>query len=546
MEPVGAGPVEPVGPVPVEPVGSVSAELMRAVPVEPVGAGPVEPVGPGPAEPAPVESTGPAPTELMRAVPAEPVGSVSAELMGAGPVERVGPRSAEPAGTVPVESMGAPSPEPTGSAPTELMRAVSAESMGTGPAEPTGSASADPTESAPAESRLPGDEAAASQQMLPPVAEARGVVQAEPTLAGGQAFPERQTTAPAEAFGERATAPYQQLRGQQAEAPRAGAGGVSRATGPDPARQGEKDRYSMWGQPREQDWQQPDPARNTGTSSYPGTSQHAGTAYSGNDPSDPHTPEYLAGPGDTATPQHGGDFPYSGTSSRPPQRDVSSQQPTQHPAVPGHSPPTWSQQGDDSLGFVPKEGKAPAYRKRGRDQQAPAGWPQQLQPSSQQTAAVGELLKMLPVVENDQEFWSILREILGPGVPPEADRRRARREMSKPEWYTQMERSGRVLDVNTLSQLFQKIIIPDLGDPLVVTMITQWAVDKQPVVVGGLLAAASESADDIWQSVMQILQPRLAYRWMADNGIETLWSPSMAPQSGSESGRGRFSFWKRN
>ena len=68
--------------------------------------------------------------------------------------------------------------------------------------------------------------------MLPPVAEARGVVQAEPTLAGGQAFPERQTTAPAEAFGERATAPYQQLREQQAEAPRAGAGGVSRLPAP--------------------------------------------------------------------------------------------------------------------------------------------------------------------------------------------------------------------------------------------------------------------------------------------------------------------------
>jgi hypothetical protein len=159
---------------------------------------------------------------------------------------------------------------------------------------------------------------------------------------------------------------------------------------------------------------------------------------------------------------------------------------------------------------------------------------------------VVKLLRMLPMAADDQEFWSILQKILSPDVPSEADRRRARREMGKPEWYVQMEQSGRVLDINTLSPLFQKIIIPDLGDPLVVTMITEWAGDKHPVVVGGLLAAASESGNDIWQAVMQILQPGLAYRWMAENGIEGLWGPSTEPQPDSEPGRGRRGFWKRN
>jgi len=158
---------------------------------------------------------------------------------------------------------------------------------------------------------------------------------------------------------------------------------------------------------------------------------------------------------------------------------------------------------------------------------------------------VGDLLKMLPVVEDEQQFNAILLEILSSDVPSETDRRRARREMSKPEWYTQMERAGRMLDVNRLSQLFQKIIIPDLGDELVVTMIAQWAEDKKPAVVGGLLLAANQSADDTCQLVMQILQPRLAYRWLAENRMESLWSPS-SPQPGSEPGRGRRSRWRRN
>jgi hypothetical protein len=159
---------------------------------------------------------------------------------------------------------------------------------------------------------------------------------------------------------------------------------------------------------------------------------------------------------------------------------------------------------------------------------------------------VGELLKMLPVVEDEQEFNAILLEILSSDIPPESDRRRARREMSKPEWYTQMERAGRMLDVNRLSQLFQKIIIPDLGDELVVTMITKWAEDKKPAVVGGLLLAANQSADEICRSVMQILQPRLAYRWLAENHMESLWSPNPLPQPGSEPGRGRRGRWRRN
>ena len=341
------------------------------------------------------------------------------------------------------------------------------------------------------------------------------------------------------------------FRDQQTEAPQADSGGVSWATGLDSARQGDQDRYSVRGQHGKQDLRPPGPARDTGagwdsgTDSYHDTSQHSGTAY-GNEPADPHALEYSAGSGDTAASQYRDEIPHSGTSSRPPQRDASSWQHAQHPAVPGPPPPIWSQQGDDSLGLVRKEGKAPPLRKQARDQQARASRPEQSPPPAGQGPAVDKLLKRLPMAADDQEFWSILREILSPGVPPEFDRRRARREIDKPEWYVQMEQSGRVLDINMLSQLFQKIVIPDLDDPLVVKMITEWASDKHPPVVGGLLAAASESAGGIWHSVMQILQPKLAYRWLAENGMESLWDPGTEPQPDSEPGRGRFSFWKKN
>jgi hypothetical protein len=448
----------------------------------------------------PVVMSDPAPyVDLSRASAPEsaavpqpaPTGSRKAELLAADGPAPAEPMGAGPVGPAPVEPVRAAPAESVASAPTELMRAVPPEQVRAAPTELMTAAPTEQVESAPTElMRAVPPEPTGSRP-----AESMGTGQAEQV---GSAPPELVRVAspePTDSVPAGSRHPGNEAdASQQMVAPVAGTGGAAQA-----GSTGEQDRYSMW-----------------------------------------------PGQADTAAPEHRGESPHPGTAARPSQQGITSQPPTEHPEMPAHPPLMWAQPGDDSLRLVPKEGKAPPLRKRGRDQQAPADRAPQPPPPAPQPATVGELLKMLPTVADDREFWSILREILSRDVPPETDRRRARREMSKPEWYAQLEQAGRVLDINTLSQLFQKIIIPDLSDDLVVTMITGWAEDKQPAVVGGLLAAARESADDTGQLVMQILQPGLAYRWMADNGIETLWIPRPAPQPGSESGRGRFSFWKKN
>ena len=109
------------------------------------------------------------------------------------------------------------------------------------------------------------------------------------------------------------------------------------------------------------------------------------------------------------------------------------------------------------------------------------------------------------------------------------------------EWYDQIKGNfGHILDVNVLSKIFQKIIVPDLNNPLVGNALRQWAQETQPIMIGGLLAAASQSSDETWQSMMQLLQSRLAYRWMIEHRMDTLWNPGLLPEPGSDSGRNIF------
>jgi hypothetical protein len=161
---------------------------------------------------------------------------------------------------------------------------------------------------------------------------------------------------------------------------------------------------------------------------------------------------------------------------------------------------------------------------------------------------VSDLLKQLPAAGDTREFESILQVILNPGNQPDPnDRVKARREVSKGDWYDKIcEQFGHVLEVDMLSAIFQIIVIPDLDNPEVVKKITEWTGHAQPAVIGGLLAAAKQSGDDAWQLMMQILQPKLAHRWTIDNYMQALWDPSRAPQPGNDPGRGRFGFRKRS
>jgi hypothetical protein len=72
-----------------------------------------------------------------------------------------------------------------------------------------------------------------------------------------------------------------------------------------------------------------------------------------------------------------------------------------------------------------------------------------------------------------------------------------------------------------------------------------------PPVIGGLLAAArGESREEraSWEKyplMMGLLQPPLAQRWAAENGLRAEWEPSLAARSRREPGRGFLGFRKR-
>jgi len=168
------------------------------------------------------------------------------------------------------------------------------------------------------------------------------------------------------------------------------------------------------------------------------------------------------------------------------------------------------------------------------------------QSSARRPAAVSDLLKKLPAARDSQEFQFILRDILNPSALPDSSERvKARREVSKHDWYGKIEQSGHVLSLPPLAGIIRMIIIPDLGNPDVIKKISDWAGDAPPVVIGALLEAAMQDDMDTGQLMMQVLQPILAYRWMIDNDLQSQWDRTLAPQPGSDPGRGRFSFWRK-
>jgi hypothetical protein len=213
--------------------------------------------------------------------------------------------------------------------------------------------------------------------------------------------------------------------------------------------------------------------------------------------------------------------------------------PGQQGTTPAYSSPSWARHGDDALG-LPREGNPAPLSPPGQDRQfrAPAPKP----------SGVSDLLKILPAAEDIHEFEAILEDVLNPVIQPDfSGRVKARREVSKDGWYENIcERFGDILDVTALSGIFEIIVIPDLDSMEVARKIADWADYAQPAVIGGLLAAARQSGDDAWQLIMQILQPKLAYRWTVENYIQQEWDLGLASQPASDPGRGRFGFRKKN
>ena len=337
----------------------------------------------------------------------------------------------------------------------------------------------------------------------------------------------------------------QEIPGQQTEVSRAHA---DEAPGGDQdrARPGRRDRSPRHGRSAEQGWFEDDDQRHAGHAGSPDDGWLDDTTDHASAPRSPQPGEYLADPkqaaepGYSPDPRQSDDLRYMETSSQP---DVS---PAPYPGNPAYSGRSWVSREDDALGQMQREGKPPELASRSQGPRSPAD--QNRQARGPRPAAVSDLLKQLPAAGDAQEFDFILQGILGPDIQPDtADRVKARREISKGEWYkTIREKFGKLLGVNELARIFQVIVIPDLEDSTVAKKIGDWAEHAQPVIIASLLTASRIAGDDTWHRMMQILQPNLAYRWTIMLRMEVLWDPSLASQPAVDSGRGRFGRRRRS
>ncbi len=154
--------------------------------------------------------------------------------------------------------------------------------------------------------------------------------------------------------------------------------------------------------------------------------------------------------------------------------------------------------------------------------------------------AVSVLLKNLPEAESQEQFHEIVRDILDErSLPDYDDRRLSRREISKPGWYSKISaRSHPDALIDILAGIFEIVIIQDLDLPEVTGRVAEWADEAEPFVIAGLLAAARQSGDDSSWKMMEIIQQRLAYRWMLANDLGEFWYNITAPPHVSEPNRG--------
>jgi hypothetical protein len=227
------------------------------------------------------------------------------------------------------------------------------------------------------------------------------------------------------------------------------------------------------------------------------------------------------------------------------QQDVEYQTDPREQERPGAPERAWRYRLDHNVGQVQREGKPPELTSTGpRHSFSNSG----RRPESPPSVTISDLLKKLPAAADAEEFQSILRAILHlTALPDFPERVKSRREVSKPEWYGEIcEQFFEIFYSDTIGQIFQLIIVPDLEKPDVMKKIAEWAEYAQPGIIAGLLEAARQSGDGTWQTMMRILQPKLAYRWMRRCGIQELWDPSLVAQPASDSGRGLFGLRKRN
>ena len=150
---------------------------------------------------------------------------------------------------------------------------------------------------------------------------------------------------------------------------------------------------------------------------------------------------------------------------------------------------------------------------------------------------VSSLLRRLELLGEDQPlFESILDGIhQSGGVAPE-ERARSWDVISGAGWYENIcqYNSFRSRD---LAGIFFLVVVPELAEQPPAEVIARWAVEAPVPMVEGLLAAATAAGPDMWNLVMEILEPALAYRWARENYLRDRWDGARAVRPHVSHGR---------
>jgi hypothetical protein len=89
-----------------------------------------------------------------------------------------------------------------------------------------------------------------------------------------------------------------------------------------------------------------------------------------------------------------------------------------------------------------------------------------------------------------------------------------------------------------LVRIFSIIVIPEMAEQPPAEVIARWALEAPVPMVESLLAAARMAGTGTWDTVMEILEPALAYRWTIERFIRDYWDDSRAARPIADLGRG--------
>jgi hypothetical protein len=158
-------------------------------------------------------------------------------------------------------------------------------------------------------------------------------------------------------------------------------------------------------------------------------------------------------------------------------------------------------------------------------------------PSRGSQEPVSSLLKQLELLGEDQRlFESLLDQICRVNDMTPEERGRSWDVISSNGWYENICRNNSFRSTD-LSNVFDVVVIPALAEQPSVEVLATWALKAPVPMVEGLLAAARMAGAEMNNTVMEILEPVLAYRWTVDNFMKDYWDSRRIVRSYAGPGR---------